>query len=374
MPMEEDEQPWMFNMTKINQDIIVTGPLPEEVLITLSNQIYIEKENLPASLRNRLIRLAAFQNPEFYIAQKMRLSTFGKPRIIACAEDFPKHIALPRGCMQEVNLLFKTLGLRIHFEDKRFQGNCLSTEFKGILTPEQKAVTHAFLKEEVGVLAATTAFGKTVIAACLIAARGVNTLILVHRRQLLDQWIAQLQNFLDIPSSDIGIIGAGKRKPTGIIDVALIQSLVSRGEVTDCVQNYGHLVVDECHHISASSFEAVIRQCRAKYVIGLTATATRKDGRHPIIFMQCGPIRYQVNARKQAKERPFSHRVIVKRTDFQFEQPGSIRIPIHQLYSALAGDSERNEMICRDIKAALSGGRTPVVLSERREHIISLSK
>lgn len=374
MPIEEDEQPWMLNTTKLNQKIVVTGTLPEKVAITLSNQIYIEKENLSASLRNRLIRLAAFQNPEFYVAQKMRLSTFGKPRIIACAEDFPKHIGLPRGCIQEMKLLFKTLGIRIQLEDKRFQGNLLNTKFRGVLTQEQQAVTHTFLKEETGVLAATTAFGKTVIAAWLIAARGVNTLILVHRRQLLDQWVAQLQNFLDIPPSEIGIIGAGKRKPTGIIDVALIQSLVSRGEVMDCVQNYGQLVVDECHHISASSFEAVVRQCRAKYVLGLTATAIRKDGHQPIIFMQCGPIRYQVNAKKQARERPFSHRAIVKYTNFQLKQPEAIRTPIQQVYSALAADFDRNEIICRDIRDALSAGRTPVVLSERREHIILLSK
>ncbi len=172
------------------------------------------------------------------------------------------------------------------------------------------------LPHDIGVLAATTAFGKTVIAAWLIARRGLNTLVLVHRRQLLDQWVDRLSTFLNIPPAAIGRIGGGRRKPGGLLDVALIQSLVRNGVVDDRVGEYGHVIVDECHHLSAHSFEQVVRRAKARFVAGLSATVTRKDGHHPIIFMQCGPVRYRVNAKAQAALRPFEHTVIVRPTGF----------------------------------------------------------
>ena len=160
------------------------------------------------------------------------------------------------------------------------------------------------LAHDTGVLAATTAFGKTVVAAWLIAQRGVNTLVLVHRRQLLDQWIERLSTFLGVPAKSIGRIGGGRNRPTGLLDVAVIQSLVRKGVVDDRVADYGHLIVDECHHLSAHSFEQVARQAKARFVVGLSATVARKDGHHPIIFMQCGPVRHRVNAQSAGSRPP----------------------------------------------------------------------
>ena len=191
----------------------------------------------------------------------------------------------------------------------------LEVKFQGELRQEQKTAADAMLRHETGVLAATTAFGKTVVAAWLIAQRGVNTLVLVHRRQLLDQWVERLSTFLDAKS--IGRIGGGRSRPTGRIDVGIIQSLVRKGVVDDLVAEYGHVIVDECHHLSAHSFEQVARQAKARFVLGLSATVARKDGHHPIIFMQCGPVRHQVNARAQAASRPFEHFVLVQPTPFQ---------------------------------------------------------
>ncbi|MCY3985277.1 MAG: DEAD/DEAH box helicase family protein, partial [Roseovarius sp.] len=196
--------------------------------------------------------------------------------------------------------------------------------------------------------------------------------ILVHRKQLLEQWIVRLQTFLSTEDIDIGQIGGGKRKPTGQIDVALIQSLVRKGEVDDCVAEYGHLIVDECHHISAVSFEAVARQCKAKYVLGLTATPMRKDGQQQIIFMQCGPVRHHVDARKQAIKRPFGHFVVPRYTDFKLPQHlegQHERMPIQTLYTELANNGIRNEMILNDVAVALKNGRSPVILTERKEHV-----
>ena len=193
-------------------------------------------------------------------------------------------------------------------------------------------------------LAATTAFGKTVVAAWLIAQRGVNTLVLVHRRQLLDQWIERLSTFLGIPAKSIGRIGGGRNAPTGLLDVAIIQSLVRKGVVDDRVAEYGHLIVDECHHLSAHSFEQVARQAKARFVLGLSATVARKDGHHPIIFMQCGPVRHRVNARAQAASRPFEHFVLVQPTSFQPNRSPDPdkRVEFQTLYQELVEDETRN--------------------------------
>lgn len=309
MPAAEDEEkPWEMKPSRRVIDIPINQALPKSVNIVVSNQIFVEKQNLPPMLINKLIRLAAFQNPEFYKTQSMGLSTFGKPRIIACAENFPDYIGLPRGCLDEAVDLLNALGIEVILDDKKWSGNPIKLNFLGELTDEQKRAATKLSQHDIGVLVATTAFGKTVVGAHMIAKRKTNTLIIVHRRQLLDQWIARLKVFLDLGPDQIGMIGGGKYKPSGIIDIAIMQSLIKSNVVNDVVGEYGHVIVDECHHLSAVSFEQVIRACKAKYVLGLTATATRKDGHHPIIFMQCGPIRYKVDAKKQALLRPFDHR------------------------------------------------------------------
>ena len=372
---DEDDEPWTALPSGRRQSGIV-GPLPETLELTLSDQVYIPKESLPPGLRNRLVRLAAFQNPEFYRAQAMRLSTYDKPRIIGCAEDHPQNLALPRGCLEETQQLLETLGIGIVLHDRRFPGQSIEATFHGELRPEQEKAAKAMLAHDTGVLSATTAFGKTVIAAWLIARRGVNTLVLVHRRQLLEQWLERLSTFLDMPKKAIGRIGGGRNKPNGRIDVALIQSLVRKGVVKDCVVDYGHVIADECHHLSAWSFEQVIRRTKAKYVVGLSATVTRKDGHHPIIFMQCGPVRYRVDAKSQAAQRPFTHTVHVCPTSFQPVQVADAdkRLQFQALYSELIHDDERNRLICEDVVRVARDGRRSLVLTERKEHLEILAE
>ena len=306
----------------------------------------------------------------------MRLSTYDKPRIIACAEDHPKHIGLPRGCLDDLLQSLSDLNIKTVVRDQRNPGQLLKVTFQGELRPEQIVAAQAMLAQDTGVLAATTAFGKTVVAAWLIAQRGVNTLVLVHRRQLQQQWIERLSIFLGMPVGAIGRIGGGRDKPTGLLDVAVIQSLVRNGLVDDLVGNYGHLIVDECHHLSAQSFELVARQAKAKFVTGLSATVTRKDGHHPIIFMQCGPVRYRVHAKQRAAAHPFKHTVMVRPTDFRPLRPANpnVRLQFHELYEELIGDEERNRLICHDLIQTLREGRSPLVLTERNEHLDSLAK
>lgn len=371
---EEDDEPWTALPSRRSKEPAIESVLPELVEVVLGNQVYIDRSDLPPVLVNRIARLAAFQNPEFYTAQAMRLSTFGKPRVISCAKLFSKHVALPRGCLDDLLRLLGDVGVKAKLRDERQQGRPLETRFLGELTADQKKAVAALLKNETGVLAATTAFGKTVVAANMIAARGRNTLVLVHRRQLLEQWVARLQTFLDIPANEIGVIYGGKKKPTGIIDIALMQSLARGGVVSDLVADYGHVVADECHHLSAVSFEAIAEQAKARFVLGLSATVTRKDGHHPIIFMQCGPVRHRVDARTQAAARPFEHMVIFRRTEFRIprNQPDE-KPPIQELYAKLTQDSARNDLIFDDILSALEAGRSPVVITERKDHLEMLA-
>lgn len=371
MPEEDEATPWTTPPSRRRKELPMAGVVPRTLELVLGDQIYVAKENMNPALRNRLIRLAAFQNPEFYKAQAMRLSTYDKPRIIACAEDHPLHIGLPRGCLEEIEELLRSLKINSVIQDKRVTGIPLAVQFRGELRAEQKAAAEAMLAHDTGVLAATTAFGKTVLAAWLIARRGVNTLVLVHRRQLLDQWVERLSDFLGLPTKAIGRIGGGRRKPTGTLDVAIMQSLIRKGVVDDRVGDYGHLVVDECHHLSALSFETLTRRAKARFVTGLSATVARKDGHHPIIFMQCGPIRYRVDAKQQAAQRPFRHIVMVRPTGFRStsEAEADVRAEFCTLYKNLIAEDARNELICSDVISAVREGRSPVVLTERKEHL-----
>lgn len=372
---ENGDTPWAMPPSKRRKEPPIVGPLPEKINLMYGNQIYVPKADLTPSLRNRLIHLAAFQNPEFYRAQAMRLSTFGKPRIISCCEDYPKHLGVPRGCLDEMLELFESLHINVELSDKRFARTPIDVEFQGSLHAEQQRAADALLEQETGVLSASTAFGKTVVAAYMIAQRRANTLIIVHRRQLLDQWIEALSHFLGVTLKEIGQIGGGKRKPSGMIDVAMVQSLSKKGIVDDIVGQYGYLIVDECHHISAVRFEQVVRQSKARYLTGLSATVARKDGHHPIIFMQCGPVRYRVDDRKQAEKRPFDHTVIIRPTNFRLPSHLQDAAPpsIQAVYTLLAQHDDRNRIITQDVIAAVRAGRSPVLLTERREHLDQLA-
>ncbi len=378
MPVDEDNgKPWGMSPSRKENIVVDMGDLPKKINLVYSNQIFIEKKDLSAPLHNKIIRLAAFQNPEFYKAQAMRLPTFGKPRIISCAESYSEHIALPRGCIDELLLLLKKLKIKANIKHECFVGTPIeSIKFLGQLTPEQEIVVEKLSQHDIGTLSATTAFGKTVIALYILAQRQVNTLIVVHRRQLMDQWLERIAMFLQIDKKKIGRIGGGKRKLTGIIDVAIIQSLSKQQQVDDLVADYGQVIFDECHHLSAVSFESVAKACKAKYVLGLSATLTRKDGHHPIVYMQCGPVRYKVDPKKQALARPFDHHVVQRHTGFQLSATESQdeQLTIQKVYAALIEDEERNRLIIEDLKELLKEKRSPLILTERKAHVILLAE
>lgn len=377
---EETAKPWEMRRSKLSRH-----EFPNVMQAVKANMLYVNKSGISQRALNTLKRLAAFKNPEFYRAQAMRLSTYGKPRIISCSEETLEYLCLPRGCEADLDSLLVEAGVEVEWSDKTNPGRPIKVTFTGMLREDQKLAAEAMLQHDCGVLAAATAFGKTVVAARLIAARQTNTLILTHRQQLLTQWMEKLAQFLEIEAelpiaatkqrrkskqSHIGQIGAGKANPGGIIDVAIMQSLVRGGEVKEFIRDYGLVIVDECHHVPAFSFEQILKQVKAKYIYGLTATPARRDGHQPIIFMHCGPVRYRADARKEASKRPFEHLVIPRFTSFRApidreEQDMSIQ----EFYSRIATDEWRNQQIVDDVIRAQENGRNSLILTERTAQV-----
>ncbi len=245
---EEDVAPWTRLPSGRSRSRRIAVPLPAELNVVLAQRLFVKKAGVPATLLNQVQRLAAFQNPQFYKKQSMRLSTRGTPRVITCAEDFPEHLVVPRGCQPDLEALLREHEVKLQLQDERHEGGELNVAFHGELTPIQQAAARALLKHDTGVFVAPPGIGKTVLGTYLVAQRRRSTLVLVHRQQLLDQWLAQLAMFLGIEEKEIGRIGGGKKKPNGRLDVAMLQSLTRKGSVDDCVANYGQVIVDECHH------------------------------------------------------------------------------------------------------------------------------
>ena len=345
----------------------LSDAMPLSLTVTLANLVYFEKSQLPQALANRLIRLAAFQNPEFYRAQAMRMPVWNKPRVIGCAENYPNHIALPRGCLDAARELLNQNGIECVLRDERFEGDPVDVHFAGMLRPDQEAAVAAMLRHDAGVLCAPTAFGKTVVAAAMIARRGVSTLVLVHRTELMKQWRERLQTFLDVGKGLVGMIGGGKTKPTGKIDIAVMQSLSRGGKVQPLVENYGHVIVDECHHVGAASFDALLKRVKAKFVLGLTATPIRRDGQQPIIFMQCGPIRHTA-----AKAASAPHELDVLPQMLRKPIPLTPDAPIQNVFRHIANDGERTSAIVVAIEHAFIQGRKVLVLTERNDHLTAI--
>lgn len=382
---EEDTKPWETSRSKLSRH-----EFPKVMQVVKANMLYLTKFGISQGALNTLKRLAAFQNPEFYRAQAMRISTYGKPRIISCSEETSEYLCLPRGCEADLATLLGEAGAVVEWTDKTQPGRHIEVTFTGVLREDQELAVEAMLKHDCGVLAAATAFGKTVIAARLIAERKTNTLILTHRQQLLSQWMAKLAQFLEIEAerpmaatkrgrkprqSLIGQIGAGKVNLGGVIDVAIMQSLTSGGEVKEFIRDYGMVIVDECHHVPAFTFEQTLKRVQAKYIYGLTATPTRRDGHHPIIFMHCGPVRYRADARKEAEKRPFEHYVIPRFTGFRapFDREEK-DISIQEFYSRIAADEWRNQQIADDVIRTHENGRNALILTERTAHVELLAE
>lgn len=342
---------------------------PEKVHVLYKNGIHVSKKDLPQRFVQEITQLAKFSNPAFYKAEKSRLSTKAIPRVINCSEETHNHLFLPRGCMADFETLMKEKSIEIVLTNETNLGMPIDVEFRGKLSLQQEEVLQVMLKNETGILSAATGFGKTVVAASIIAKRKVNTLVIVHRKQLMEQWKERLASFFSMDSKMIGQIGGGKNTATGFVDIATIQSLNHGGVVKDSVKQYGQVIVDECHHLPAFTYEKVLKEVEAAYVYGLTATPKRKDGHDPITKMQLGPVLYKISAKDQAKVRPFKHSFVPRFTEFR-----SSESDIQALYSELVVDGSRNELIFNDVLNELEQGAAPIILTERIEHVNKLEE
>lgn len=387
---EGAEKPWETSKTKID---LRRNDFPKRIEIVRANMLFVPKAGISQKAMNRLKRIASFANPMFYKQQAMRLPTYGHPRVICCADETKEYLCLPRGCKSELVSQLEELGIEIHHIEKTHRGRKIDVEFNGQLRNEQSLALNHLLQHDTGILSGSTAFGKTIVAIKLIAERKVNTLILVDKVSLLSQWKERLSEFLIVNEplpehhsnaapkrgrkkkvSLIGQLGSGKNSLSTIVDIAIMQSLSRKGEVKEYVKNYGMIIADECHHASAFTYEQILKTTNAKYIYGLTATPARKDGHHPILFMHCGPIRYQDNLRKQAENRPFDHYIIPRFT--------SLRVPlgkdendvsIQQLYTEILDSDFRNQQIIDDVLNNYHQGRNCIVLSLRTAHVESLA-
>jgi superfamily II DNA or RNA helicase len=386
---EESQKPW-------EKQIIINlneTDFPKQIEIVKANMLFIPKAGISQRGLNHLKRLATFKNPEFFRQQAMRLPTYDYPMIISCADEIGDYLCLPRGCEDELVAELEQFGIDIRFIDKTNHGKKIDVEFRGALRDEQTLALEELLNHDIGILSGTTAFGKTVVAIKLIAERKVNTLILVDKISLLSQWRERLSQFLKINESPaeifdtvdeknlkkrreiVGLVGAGKNNLSGIVDIAVMQSLSRLGGVKDCVKDYGMIIADECHHAPAFRYENILKTTDARYVYGLTATPSRKDGHHPILLMQCGPIRFRDNPKAQAEKRPFDHYIIPRFTSLRVGVDRNKKdFSIQDFYSDIVDNELRNQQIVEDVLNNYRQGRNCIVLSLRKFHVEVLVK
>ncbi len=338
---------------------------PKSINVILRDMVYIDKANLDGVVKNSFRRLATFANPEFYKKQKLRMSVYNVPMVIDCSKEDEKYLKLPRGTYDYLESLCNVNNIEIISKDERFVGNKIEVKFNGSLQNEQQIAIDNLLKYDNGILCAPTGFGKTVIGCKLIEERKVNTLILVNKIQLLNQWKDRIKEFLDV--KEVGEISSKKKNITNVIDVASIKSLWNNGNVLDIAKNYGMIIIDECHHTAAYTFEQVINTGNAKYVYGISATPERENGHTPIIKMQCGDIRYKVDSLKFNKKLNIPMKVIVKKSHLNFTNQNIDNYELNEINDLIAKDIIRSEKIIKDIKKEYDNGKNILVLTERLE-------
>jgi superfamily II DNA or RNA helicase len=326
-------------------------PAPTLVRCVLDASVSIEKSGIPPWLLSQLKHLASLHNPVFYERQNMRFSTYGIPRFIRCYGEDAAYLHFPRGTWEDLRKILEEVGSSVE------------------ITANQEKAMKEVLRYESGVLVAPPGAGKTVMGCYAVVRRNMPTLILSHRKPILDQWRAQLKRMLGLKTKQIGQVGGGRKRSTGIVDLAMIQSLKRMEDLREFFSRYGFILVDECHVLPAVSFEQYIKQAPARYILGLTATPIRRDGLEDLIFMQCGPLRYRMAEDKEGLETILK----IRSTNFRFEQTGE-EFSIQEIFRALARDEARDRMIVEDVAQALAEGRKCLVLSQRKEHCHKLAE
>jgi len=344
---------------------------PGEIRCTIGADLAIARADLPPSLLAELKHLASLHNPLFYERQRLRLSTHQTPRLIRCYEEDLTHLHLPRGLLAQLQDAVADAGGRLALDDRRPSPTQLPLEFHGELMALQADTVAKLMTHDDGVLVAPPGTGKTVIACALIAERKLPTLVLAHSKPLLEQWRTQLTTLLRLPSKQIGQLGGGRRRRTRIVDLAMIQSIKAIDDLETFFADYGLIVIDECHHLPAFSFEAAVRRAPTRHFLGLTATPYRRDGLQEIVTMQCGPIRHRIEG-SEGRPRDVELELAVRATQLALDDAGER--PIHEVFRLLVEDEQRLDLVCGDVLAALAEGRRCLVLSQWKQHCHALAE
>lgn len=371
---EDDENKQVSSIIKNSFNVepkkeIIKEDFSGTVQITLNNQICIKKKGISEHALGIIRRTAVFLNPEYFKKLRMHLPLYNIPRYIDCSKETDSELILPRGNLIEITEMLKKADVDYKISDDRESGDEVDVVFKSELYEEQKTALRELLKSDCGVLSAGTGFGKTVTAAALIAKRKVNTIIIVQNHNLLEQWKKSIKEFLGITA---GTIAGGKDKSTGIIDIAIVNSLTEKGsdEVRPRSYKYGMVIVDECHHVSAFTTENLINSFKAKYVYGLTATPVRRDGHQHIIFMQCGPVLYSTTTKQMNEVQGVTHYFQPRFTSFHTVENKEGKEPgINDYYEKMCQSEARNQLIIEDVIKSVENGRTPLILSDRISHL-----
>lgn len=372
VPAPSDDAQFRFEdrVLDVIPEKVKRGDVSGPVRAVRRAQLEIPTVGLPASVIAALKRLATLANPVFFERQRLRFGTWNVPRFLFCGETHDDRIVLPRGTVAAAEELFRKAGGRLEIEDRRPPADACPFSFHGELTPEQRDAVDAMLTHDDGVLLAPPGAGKTVMACAILAARSVPTLVLVHRKPLLDQWRSRLGQFLGLEKTDLGILTASGVPGNPAVALGMIQTLSKSPHPEALFAPFAQVIIDECHHLPAASFEAVMKACTARHVLGLTATPDRKDGLQKILFLQCGPIRH----RFEPSVDPAVRRVLVLREIALGLPTEDLRMPVHQLWELLVNHEERNRIIAADIKGALAENRHCAVLSDRKEHLATLER
>lgn len=360
------------------------------VRIVLADRIYIDSSGMSNKTKRQLRRMATFSNKQYFQNQAMDMPNYDESRFIYLGSDEGKYIVLPRGLREDIQKKFDNAGIRYKIEDKRTQGRELNISFKGELRESQIPAAETMLENETGILHAATAFGKTVVCCDMIARRGISTLILVDRADLMNQWIKRLDEFLDIDEelpeyqtktgrtrkrkSLIGNLQGAHDTLTGIVDVAMIRSLKKKDGFHPMLKEYAQVYFDECHHAASESAIEVLQEINAKYVYGVTATPKRGDGKEKINEFLLGPIRYRFTAKDRAEEQNIDHLVYPRFT--RTVKPHHLsKTPYgNDAYELIRNNDVRDEQIIRDVADCVQAGRTPVVLTKYVDHANKLSE
>jgi superfamily II DNA or RNA helicase len=342
----------------------------QTIEVVFGSMISVPLENLAGRIVAKLRKTASFPNPEFYKLQRMRMQTYPNPRFIFSGTITHSEIILPRGVLDEVVKILTLAGAKVLIRDERIAKRKIKVSFHGELTPEQSRAIKTWKAQDTGILMAPPGAGKTVMACAVIAERKVSTLILVHRAQLMDQWKERISQFLEIPVKEIGTLGGAKKKLTGNIDLGMLQSLAKVEDLSEISQKYSQIIIDECHHIPAISFEDILKQLPARYVLGLTATPYRKDGLEKILFQQCGPIRHEMKLSDRVNLIKIVH---FYETGFKIPEELGQKPPYHLLIQHLVTDLKRNQIIADLAVNAINKNRVPILISDRKDHLDLLS-